>query len=377
MAFYKNGNVSFHGLDTLQSTFGMDIKGLNDGSVWARIHYLDVSSNATFFTDEAEVLECTDKTNRYSLMKYVDSFKTKIIKMTNMLPAINGTTGFSSSFATASTAHVKYGSSALLLTGTTSNVEVTASSTATYALDNTHKYYARVEIYQETAQGSSDFYWPIAEPYMYSGKPVSAAGVWTIISNVKDRSSFTNGSYPFRLDYNNSSVDGKMWFDGVMLIDLTEAFGSGCEPTAAWCDANIPYFTGTKEIEAQDATNARYEFMLTHPRFSTTLYNRWTQTSSPNDATVTGFRAITTAWSAHNAGIRKHGSNCIYDCDSGTTWYSPIGQLTRWDSTRLIPCANGADQSMIELWVRIDNLSNAEIARMYDGYFSAVDFIEY
>ena len=48
-----------------------------------------------------------------------------------------------------------------------------------------------------------------------------------------------------------------------------------------------------------------YEFMLTYPSLSDTLYNRWTQTSSPNAGTVTGFTPITTAWSGHNAGIRK------------------------------------------------------------------------
>jgi hypothetical protein len=32
-----------------------------------------------------------------------------------------------------------------------------------------------------------------------------------------------------------------------MLIDLTEAFGAGNEPSVSWCDANIPYFIGTYE----------------------------------------------------------------------------------------------------------------------------------
>lgn len=30
-----------------------------------------------------------------------------------------------------------------------------------------------------------------------------------------------------------------------MIIDLTDAFGEGNEPTKEWCDENIPYFTGT------------------------------------------------------------------------------------------------------------------------------------
>ena len=33
-----------------------------------------------------------------------------------------------------------------------------------------------------------------------------------------------------------------------MVIDLTEAFGEGNEPTKEWCDTNIPYFDGATEI---------------------------------------------------------------------------------------------------------------------------------
>lgn len=33
-----------------------------------------------------------------------------------------------------------------------------------------------------------------------------------------------------------------MYIDGIMLIDLTSAFGAGNEPTREWCDENIPFF---------------------------------------------------------------------------------------------------------------------------------------
>lgn len=99
-----------------------------------------------------------------------------------------------------------------------------------------------------------------------------------------------------------------------------------------------------------------YEFMLTYPSLSTFLYNRWTQTSSPNSGTVTGFTPITTAWSGHNGGIRKNGSSCVYNCDTGSTWFAPIGQKSAWDSTRFIPAADGSSQTETELWVRIDTL---------------------
>ena len=129
-----------------------------------------------------------------------------------------------------------------------------------------------------------------------------------------------------------------------MLIDLTATFGSGKEPTAAWCDANIPYFIGTKDIEINDNSVGWYEFMLTYPSLSETLYNRWKQTSSPNDTSVINYIPIKIAWPAHSAGIRRHGGNCIYDCDSGSTWYAPIGQTAAWTDGKYIPAADGISQ---------------------------------
>lgn len=35
-----------------------------------------------------------------------------------------------------------------------------------------------------------------------------------------------------------------MWFDGALMLDLTEIFGAGKEPTKEWLDENIPWFLG-------------------------------------------------------------------------------------------------------------------------------------
>ena len=50
--------------------------------------------------------------------------------------------------------------------------------------------------------------------------------------------------YPlFKLYF--EKTDSERYVDGLMLIDLTEAFGEGKEPTREWCDANIPFFKNT------------------------------------------------------------------------------------------------------------------------------------
>lgn len=383
MAFYKTGQVTMGNMSNFSSIYNMLTKQLDDGSVWRRIHHLDVSTDKTFFTDANEVAECLDKGNRYSLMGIVDNFKSNMVSLTNMLPQIDGTTGFSSGYTIASgTEYYKYGKPSLKITATESNNEATATSTGTYHLIPDHTYYARVEILQETKVGGAGMYWPVAEPSFFGVQPISATKTWTIVSVVKDRPSSdsdfaTEKDATFRLDFDNGKVAGDMWFTGVMLIDLTEAFGAGNEPTKAWLDSNIPYFTGTKRFNFSELNTGKYEFMLTYPRLSTTLYNRWTQTSSPNETTVVNFVPITTAWSAHNAGIRKHGTSCIYNCDSGTTWYAPIGQTVGWTDSS-IPGANSNQQFETELWVRIDLLAPNQIIEIYkQDNIVSYDFIEY
>ncbi len=169
------------------------------------------------------------------------------IFLTNLAPAMSSTNPYS--IGTMSTTHTKYSSHALQLTASdTSALEITAPSKTTCYLDPSHIYYARMEIFQEQVVGNADFYWPIAEPNFFSGKPAATANQWTMVSAVNNRSSFAAGNYQFRLDFNNNKQIGSMWFDGVMLIDLTKAFGAGNEPTKEWCDSNIPYFVGQKGI---------------------------------------------------------------------------------------------------------------------------------
>jgi hypothetical protein len=57
------------------------------------------------------------------------------------------------------------------------------------------------------------------------------------------------------------------------------------------------------------------------------LYNRWSQTSSPNADSVEGYNPIgTPAWTDANAGLRKIATTaCVYTCDVPGTWYAPIG----------------------------------------------------
>ena len=64
---------------------------------------------------------------------------------------------------------------------------------------------------------------------------------WTMESSIVTVDAVNGSSYMCRsFDVNNT---GAVWADGLMIVDLTEAFGSGNEPTKQWCDENIPFFT--------------------------------------------------------------------------------------------------------------------------------------
>lgn len=259
----------------------MKTKTLNDGSEWARIHWLDVNTNAAsagYFASAAEVQDC-EADNRFSKMKFIDKFKSSKVTLTNLATPIDGTTNFSSSYITAGTYRKYANNNSMLLTGVTDKTEVTATSSYTPYFNPDHTYYGAVEVLQETKQGGVDLYWPIQEPRIITGSAAPAAVKnWGRVSGVRTAATFrnyssTNAAYTarntsFRLDYNNSSTAGKMWYDGLMIIDLTEAFGAGNEPTKAWCDANIPYFTGTKEFDFPNSGYGKYEFMLTYPRLN-------------------------------------------------------------------------------------------------------------
>lgn len=45
--------------------------------------------------------------------------------------------------------------------------------------------------------------------------------------------------------------------DGVLLVNLTETFGAGNEPSKEWCDANIPFFEGTKVLSPNSVKEIR------------------------------------------------------------------------------------------------------------------------
>lgn len=186
--------------------------------------------------------------------------------LVNLLPAVN-----SSNFTTGvnSNTHIKYADVSLKLVSSANRYETLAETRLSYPYDLSHKYYIRYEVYMETQPDDAltfGCYFPLLEPCFFAGmRPV--AGQWTMFSNAGNLNVPTtyDTSSTFRIDMDNWYVEATAWIDGAMLIDLTDAFGSGNEPSKEWCDANIDYFLGSKYIEVENtspvARKVKYQYI--------------------------------------------------------------------------------------------------------------------
>ena len=190
------------------------------------------------------------------------------------------------------TTHVRSGSYAYKITGSASAAEALAYTSSSITLDSNNKnhiFYAQYWGYQETNPGnqSTQIYWPEEEPSM--GRiPLGVAGQWHMYSYCSDRSqNALNGTKQLRIDFDNNNQNGEFWVDDFLLLDLTELFGAGNEPSKAWCDANIRTGVSIQEIEMNVATK-----LTTRTSTNTIaghIFKGWTSTAR---TTTTGWPAV-------------------------------------------------------------------------------------
>lgn len=114
-----------------------------------------------------------------------------------------------------------------------------------------HKYYGREYIKSSGEIGAADMRFEI-----HGGDGVGLNWVfglnsgnfanWSVISNIQTIDAVNASSYNIRSFV--VAAQNPAWIDGVMVIDLTEAFGAGKEPDKEWCDNYIPWFDGTIQL---------------------------------------------------------------------------------------------------------------------------------
>ena len=185
-------------------------------------------------------------------------------------------TGWSS--GTYNQEHVRSGDYSLKVTGTTSTVEVyaylSAGSTSIGLTADTknHIFYVSLYAYQEVNTGGRvQIYWPEEEP-LFGSADLGTAGQWNRYSYYGNRASNNLSSNRFRIDYDNISKANSIWFDDIVIYDLTEIFGAGNEPTKAQVDASYEQNYATISVTYDQAYGSVLSTNLTKTGFT---FNGW------------------------------------------------------------------------------------------------------
>lgn len=109
-------------------------------------------------------------------------------------------------------------------------------------------YWEQGHIYYYCVYGISDGYQTIAcdvenvngTYFAFMANPRS----WT-----KGSSYFTQSFSGYKnISINYGATTNTSYVDDICIVDLTEAFGKGNEPSKEWCDSNINYFNGSTTV---------------------------------------------------------------------------------------------------------------------------------
>lgn len=393
----REGNISLgaklaqsKGISEMAYSFDMQTQVLmDDFSAWAKIHSLDVTGSNPFFTDQSDVLQHYDKTersNRFSRMNWVDYFKsTGVPKGYTRIEYIqtNGTQYIDTGFVPNQNTKVSVDFINEGAFGPLFGSRYNQTTNAFVCWVDANVIYPH---YGNAAYNVKSLSVDTRQRFVFEmDKNVARCGTNTVTC---DEYTFA-APVPMVLfcQRNRSGLDaryvtGKMYrcqiFDnGIIVRDFVPCINYMGQAGLYERIQDQFYMQASGDaFGAGPEFAGEYEFMLTYP--SIAGYNRWIQTSSPNDSVVTNYYPVSISWRNHSHGLRRVSSkNTEYDCDTGSTWYAPIGQYKAWDATRFIPAADGSNQKSTELWVRIDNLSQDSRIRLYDNnYIQAAHFCE-
>ena len=117
--------------------------------------------------------------------------------------------------------------------GESSRWETFNRTVTTYEIDSTHIYFVRMYAYQEVQVGEIQAYWKDSDPAV-GNATLGTAGQWNMYGWRFDRVGFS-GSHPFRIDFDNHNQVGELGLMMYCLLNLTEMYGAGNEPSQEEC----------------------------------------------------------------------------------------------------------------------------------------------
>lgn len=141
------------------------------------------------------------------------------------------------------------GNHALKLAATEDNQSIDFKCTEKIPLIRSHKYYMSFNVAQYgDASKVVQVYWPDDSALPAGSATTPQTGKWYRATSILSVSYNSSGMYQVRFVVENAPSTQYAYFDQMMLVDLTEAFGAGNEPTVDWCNENIEYFDGKKSL---------------------------------------------------------------------------------------------------------------------------------
>ena len=385
----KTGIVATSGFNSKAiPTYDMKVKALDDGSTWARINHLDVTTAKDFFASDTEVAKCTDKHNRYSRMGIVDKYKCgseyefmlTYPSMKKTLPA-----GYT---------QLEY----IEATGT-QWINTGVTGTARWEFDIRFK--TGISHRQLMGYGGDgQEYWGVQVHGGYGVHEtgnlllgIAAGNRDTIVHNYGENSDYSIWIQNKSVTVGGGDVSAKQY----QLFTIMSSTGYTCHAKLWRCkcvqggklirdfipairnsDGYVGLLDVVNNVFYGNSGSGKFVAGNTSKSQSVNLYNRWIQTSSPNAAanTGTGFKAVSTSWTNYFTPITKSASSgsSLYSMNLANNWWAPIGQKATFNGG--IPAADGSTQYETELWVRIDRFANSNQLKIYNGAITSTDYIE-
>lgn len=168
----------------------------------------------------------------------------------------DGFTGWNSNLynkggVTLSTTQKTHGNNSIYATPVNDGERAAFYTNSTIKLLKNHKYYFATDAFYESSPSVRSVLLTLVKDGGYTRHLIGDISVlyeWQKLSEII--------TVPIDVEYSDirvghsygNSEKYEVYVDSVILIDLTEAFGAGREPSKEWCDENIKYFDGTISI---------------------------------------------------------------------------------------------------------------------------------
>lgn len=400
MSINQNGIIDFNLID--ESSPYMKMKRLEDDSTWGRINWLDVSNGEGYFANATEVNACYNKNNRFSAMGIVDKFKSGSLLGTEytrldfiqstgsqyidtgyawtsenveiFLDAIvttakGSTSLFGAEEYTASSGNARYFSGIPHGGNGAYSFYIGTGAIGSISFTETTRFRLGVKIEGGKAKvilnGATQF------EATYSGSIQAKKGAYLtssastnighifLFSNHNSNRGSSNAAtqqvggmkvYAFRLHEN-----GKLVRDFVPCKNSSGTVGMFDLVEGIFYTTPVGAFTAGNTV----SDGGSYEFMLTYPKISDTMYNRWRQTNSPNASAGTGYEQIKIDYDVGTqAGplilsSSSYTSSTKYACGA-SGWWGPVGQYVAHQGGIPAVGTNNSITTETELWIRLD-----------------------